>query len=203
MKQARTDRALAACCALAETAWLPGLPVHAAIHSGPFGFAAVQRETLPAPAVLATAVRVEARCADSGEVEADLSAAAFCMAKGPSRGEQARMMAEAVLGGICRTNWARSCAGPIRARSATLAADPGFECSPLARARSRIVSADALDRLSLAVWVVEFEIRAIALPDPATAPAPPAIPSELYLGWAPQTGREHAGDYERVLLEGK
>lgn len=207
---ARVERFLAACCQQAGTAgWGLGRKLQAKIHEGRVGPEEVQRWRVLAPAVLFAALALEATeiCQlphegdPAGAIRQQWRFAAFCVTKGEAsaRGAECRRMAEAVAAAVARENWAKACRAAIDAREIrALEADDSFFCGSPDRvlAENLYTAGAAKDGISL--WAVTWSI-AFDAPAPGTAaPAPAALPSELYASFAPATGLANQGDYRKL-----
>ena len=207
---ARIERMLAACCQQAGSAW--GLPerVQARIHEGRVGPEEIRRWSVLAPAVMVAAMSLQdsEACELPSEFAPGLirqrwRIAAFCVAKGSAdaRGAECRRMAELVAAGAARENWAAICRAAISAREIqALDPDSAFSCGMAAKLQAENFYSAFLAKDGIALWGVSWSIDIDAPPAPSAGASqdPPALPSELYAAWAPDTRSE--GDY-RLLEE--
>ena len=207
---ARIERMLAACCQQAGSAW--GLPAHVQtlIHEGRVGPGEIRDWRVRAPAVMFAAIDLQ----DSetcelpsefgpGLIRQTWRVAAFCVTRGSAaaRGAECRRMAELVAAGAARESWAPICRAAISAREIqALDPDSAFSCGMAARLRAENLYSAGVAKDGIALWGVSWSIDIDAPPAPSAGASqdPPALPSELYAAWAPDTHAE--SDYR--LLEG-
>lgn len=211
---ARVERFLAACCQQAGSpGWGLGRKTQAKIHEGRVGPEEVLRWRVLAPAVLFAALALEAtetcQLPDAGDpaglIRQQWRFAAFCVTKGEAaaRGAECRRLAEAVAAAVARENWAAACRAAIDAReirARALDPDDTFFCGSPRRVLAENLYTAGASKEGISLWAVTWSIDCDA-PPPGTgaaAPDPPALPSELYASWDPDTGPEHRDDYRKL-----
>ena len=173
-------------------AWLPELQ-DCLVHDGRVDGAEIDRVAVRDPAVLVALLEVPA--VEPCRLPEPDSGPAAAMAK-------LRLAAFAVCGDKDRdtSGWKRARA--ICERVALgIAADPwqlGFPRQRPAKIQVQNLFSGAQDKTGAALMAVAWE-QAIEIEEPGAEGGPDRpLPSELYRGLAPETGPEHAGDYERI-----
>ena len=195
MYETRTNKFLTAVAAEIKT-WIPELKT-CEVHNGRFDKGELMRHALRAPAVLVSCLGT-ASVEDRGDegVNAQKLWAAFIVTRdlpGLPRGEGARNLADAlellIMRGIVEED-------PIT-KEQRLANRWGLKgVGPAEQLRSQNLYGGDIDKQGAALWVVSWRQSLRIRPLSRTEDCP--IPSQVYLGQAPEIGAGHEADYERV-----
>ena len=195
MYETRTNDFLKAVAAEIKV-WIPDLRT-CDVHDGRFDLAELKRHALQTPAVLVSClgtVSIDDR-GDEG-IDSHRHWAAFVLTRdcpGLPRGEGARNLVDAlellVMRGIVEED-------PITGEQ-RLANRWGLKgVGPAEQVRSQNFYGGTIDKQGVALWVVSWRqyLHLRPLSEKENCP----IPSEVYLGQAPEIGAGHEPDYERV-----
>ena len=195
MYETRTNEFLAAAAAEIKL-WLPGLKT-CETHDGRFDLAEIRRHARKAPAVLVSCggtPSAENRGDEGINTTRQWNAFVLTLdAPGLSRGEAARNLVDAlellILVGPIRTD------GPTgRQRQANRWGLKGV--GQPEQLRSQNLYSGAIDKTGAALWAVSWR-QDLSL-RPLTQEEDCPIPSQVYLGQAPEIGRDHEGAYRKV-----
>ena len=195
MYETRTNEFLKAVAAEIKV-WIPDLKT-CTVHDGRFDRDGLKRFSLQTPAILVSCLG-SASVTDRGDggINADRLWAAFVLtrpAPGLPRGEGARNLVDAlellILRGVERTD---EKTGEIRSSNRWGLKGVG----PAEQVRSQNLYGGTIDSKGVALWTVTWRqaLRIRPLSEEEDCP----IPSEVYLGQAPEIGAGHEADYERV-----
>ena len=195
MYETRTNEFLEAVAAEIKV-WVPDLKT-CAVHDGRFDRDGLKRFSLQTPAILVSCLGT-ASVTDRGDggIEADRLWAAFVLTKdrpGLTRGEGARNLVDAlellILCGVERTD---GNTGEIRSSNRWGLRSVGQP----EQVRSQNLYGGTIDTKGVALWTVTW--RQVLRIRPLSQEEDCPIPSEVYLGQAPEIGADHEADYERV-----
>lgn len=180
IETANTTNALleAVCARILE--WLPDLG-ECAVHDGRFSATEVARWAVKAPAVRVSSLGI-VEVGDSGDEQCEpvhqlASVVITRETAGLPRGMAARNIVDRLISGIPRERWGLGGVGA----ATNLRADNLYSGS--------------LDKKGVALWGVLWR-QTLRLGRPVDEDCP--LPSQLYLGVAPEIGRDHEPDYRRV-----
>ena len=176
--------------------WIPDLRT-CDVHDGRFDLAELKRRTLQTPAVLVSCLGTVS-VTDQGDesLNALRHWAAFILTgtlPGLTRGDGARNLVDAleilILRGVLRTDEITG--------EQSLSNRWGLKgVGPAEQVRSQNLYGGTIDKQGVALWIVSWRQSLRLRPLQRDEDCP--IPSELYLGQAPEIGAGHEADYKRV-----